>query len=205
MNKIKKLRSANIIIFIASFLFIYSGRIVGNTVVERSCCSSSIFSIKNASSCVSRISFAAIFGARMFLQRAAGERNNWKIAKRIVLDLTFAERKAEIAIMKTYSPTLEKFTSKMSWWNSKNESPWPWLNPVGKVTNKLSVINWLNEAKLKARSEASRQNISNFNYWREASLRALSVAKLCIFSLFQTDNVLVTLPARVKNKLHENT
>ena len=50
----------------------------------------------------------------MLRQRTVGENKSWKIAKRIVLDLTFAEQTAEIAIMKTYSPTLEKFSSKMS-------------------------------------------------------------------------------------------
>ena len=56
-----------------------------------------------------------------------------------------------------------------------------YLTLAGKVTNLLSssiCLKWLSEAKLKARSEASRQNISNFNFCREASLRAFSFASL---------------------------
>jgi hypothetical protein len=48
------------------------------------------------------------------------------------------------------------------------------LTLAGKVINKLALfsLKWLSVAKLKARSEATRQNISNFNFWREASLLA---------------------------------
>ena len=94
----------------ASLLIIYRGRTVGNTVVDSSCCSSSIFSINNASSAGSYCGFASFFGGQTGLQRTAGEKKIGKIAKRIVLDLTFDGR---IAIIKYYSVSLAEFSSKM--------------------------------------------------------------------------------------------
>ena len=55
------------------------------------------------------------------------------------------------------------------------------LTLTGNVTEKLSIEISLSVAKLKARSEASRQNISNFDFWREASLRAFRFATLSHF------------------------
>jgi hypothetical protein len=52
------------------------------------------------------------------------------------------------------------------------------------MTNKLVAsfsLKWLSVAQLKARSEASSQNISNFNFRREASLRAFSFAAFSHF------------------------
>jgi len=42
-------------------------------------------------------------------------------------------------------------------------------------------LKWLSEAKQKARREASRQNISYFDFRREASLRAICFASLSHF------------------------
>ena len=52
------------------------------------------------------------------------------------------------------------------------------LIPAGKMTNYLCSFFSL---KVDERSEASRQNASNFSFWREASLRAFSFASLCHF------------------------
>ena len=57
--------------------------------------------------------FASFFGGETGLQRTAGEKKIGKIAKRIVLDLTFDGRMAKIAIIKYYSVTLAEFSSKM--------------------------------------------------------------------------------------------
>ena len=60
------------------------------------------------------------------------------------------------------------------------------LTLAGKVANKLSTrisLKKLSEAKLKERREASRQNISKTDFWREASLRAFSFATLSHFWL----------------------
>ena len=58
------------------------------------------------------------------------------------------------------------------------------LTLAGKITNWLSPWNSLkiDYAKLKARSEASRQNISKVTFWREASLRVLSSLRFAILS-----------------------
>ena len=45
----------------------------------------------------------------------------------------------------------------------------------------LSKLKKLGIAKQKGRSEASRQNISNFDFWHEASLRAFCFATLIHF------------------------
>ena len=58
--------------------------------------------------------------------------------------------------------------------NSGSASAVKWLNielePFVRIMTNLSFI-LLSEAKLKTRSEASPQNISNFKFCREASLR----------------------------------
>jgi len=46
------------------------------------------------------------------------------------------------------------------------------------MTNKLSILIWLSEAKLKTRSEASRQKSKLEIFLREASFRAFSFASL---------------------------
>jgi len=111
----------------ASFLIIYRGRTVGNTVVDSSCCSSSIFSINNASSAGSYCGFASFFGGQTGLQRTAGEKKIGKIAKRIVLDLTFDGRMAEIAIIKYYSVSLAELISKMPMKQPKEMNKHPLL------------------------------------------------------------------------------
>ena len=51
--------------------------------------------------------------------------------------------------------------------------------------------------KLKARNVASRQNILHFDFWREASLRAFSLATPH-FSEIQVKNILVSYHLRIK-------
>ena len=59
------------------------------------------------------------------------------------------------------------------------------INPCGYsdqlFVNLILCKNWMSAAKLKSRSETLRLNISNFDIWREASLRDFSLAALIQF------------------------
>ena len=94
------LRCLNFKLLQDTFLFIYRGSTVGNTVVDSISCSSSIFSMKNSSSSGANWCLFSLFGCRIDLHWTESEKNSGKIAKRIVLDLTFDDRTSEIAIMK---------------------------------------------------------------------------------------------------------
>ena len=84
---------------------------------------------------------------------------------------TFKFRRKQIWLSHCLKPILAKFNWPTYWSLSQHR-----LTPAVKVTNKLAAV-----FKLKARSEASRQNILNFDFWRETLLSDFSFALLSHF------------------------